>query len=624
MASRIDSSERLKRLRWLLGLLFLGLAIPAGLLIRQGFAQVELAEFRRQQLVAEELVRGIDARLGAAIAIEDSRPATDFDYAVAPRDSATNVVQLSPLSSLAAAGTFPGTIGYFQVDAVGQLSTPLLPQADREALPDAERAAKTSVENLLADVLEANRLVEPGPGATPLRQGEETRLRRELAESIESADLNQNDSVRGQAAFDELVGVNESAAQFASEAEASDQVVATGSRTAAEAPATVRVSTFAGELEPLRFSLLETGHLVLFRNAWRDGARFVQGLLIDREQFIDESVLQAFANANFAAGTRVTVSAAGNSLTTLATGDGTSPVRVEGSALYSARLSPPLADIEIVVDSGVLERGPGFNLLVWTTVVLFGVLIGGFFAMYRFGVEQLRLARQQQNFVSAVSHELKTPLTSIRMYGEMLKSGWADDKKKQSYYEFIFDEGERLSRLIDNVLQLARLSNDGPAIASESIAVSELFDVLRSKLSTQTERAGFELEFEIEPAARDAQILADIDALTQVFINLIDNAIKFSADAPTRKVIVSARCQDRSSLTFSVRDFGPGIPPAAMKRLFELFYRPDNELTRTTAGTGIGLALVKQFVTAMAGRVDVKNQDPGAEFRLVFPTTGST
>jgi signal transduction histidine kinase len=61
-----------------------------------------------------------------------------------------------------------------------------------------------------------------------------------------------------------------------------------------------------------------------------------------------------------------------------------------------------------------------------------------------------------------------------------------------------------------------------------------------------------------------------------------------------------------------------------MKRLFELFYRPDNELTRTTAGTGIGLALVKQFVTAMAGRVDVKNQDPGAEFRLVFPTTGST
>ena len=71
---------------------------------------------------------------------------------------------------------------------------------------------------------------------------------------------------------------------------------------------------------------------------------------------------------------------------------------------------------------------------------------------------QLRLARQQQDFVSAVSHELKTPLTSIRMYGEMLKAGWADDAKKQTYYDYIHSESERLSRLIENVLQLARLT----------------------------------------------------------------------------------------------------------------------------------------------------------------------
>src|SRR5205814_961221 len=78
--------------------------------------------------------------------------------------------------------------------------------------------------------------------------------------------------------------------------------------------------------------------------------------------------------------------------------------------------------------------------------------------MYRFAVGQLRHARQQQDFVSAVSHELKTPLTSIRMYGEMLKAGWADDAKKQTYYDYIHSESERLSRLIENVLQLARLT----------------------------------------------------------------------------------------------------------------------------------------------------------------------
>jgi signal transduction histidine kinase len=241
--------------------------------------------------------------------------------------------------------------------------------------------------------------------------------------------------------------------------------------------------------------------------------------------------------------------------------------------------------------------------------------------MYRFALQQTRLARQQQNFVSAVSHELKTPLTSIRMYGEMLKSGWADEQKKQMYYEYIFDEGERLSRLIDNVLQLARLNNDGPTIAAESVAVSELLDVIRSKLSTQAERAGFELKFVIEPTATDAVISADVDALTQVFINLIDNAIKFSGETSPKEIHVTARCPVSTSVVLAVRDYGPGIPPAAMKRLFELFYRPDNELTRTTAGTGIGLALVKQLVTAMSGRVDVKNQNAGAEFRLTFPIT---
>jgi signal transduction histidine kinase len=207
------------------------------------------------------------------------------------------------------------------------------------------------------------------------------------------------------------------------------------------------------------------------------------------------------------------------------------------------------------------------------------------------------------------------------MYGEMLKSGWADEQKKQMYYEYIFDEGERLSRLIDNVLQLARLNNDGPTIAAESVAVSELLDVIRSKLSTQAERAGFELKFVIEPTATDAVISADVDALTQVFINLIDNAIKFSGETSPKEIHVTARCPASTSVVLAVRDYGPGIPPAAMKRLFELFYRPDNELTRTTAGTGIGLALVKQLVTAMSGRVDVKNQNVGAEFRLTFPIT---
>jgi signal transduction histidine kinase len=291
---------------------------------------------------------------------------------------------------------------------------------------------------------------------------------------------------------------------------------------------------------------------------------------------------------------------------------------VDGGSLLAARLSPPLSDIALDFAAGRLDRGPGFSLLVWTAVTLGAVLIGGFVSMYLFGMQQLKLAREQRSFVSAVSHELKTPLTSIRMYGEMLKSGWADESKKMAYYDFIVTEGERLSRLIDNVLQLARLNNGGAAVEPVPVSVAEIFDLLRSKLTTQAERAGFALEFEVADTVGALGIAVDTDALTQVFINLVDNAIKFSADADRRTIGIAARRNHAGQVMLTVRDYGPGVPPAALKRLFELFYRPDNELTRTTSGTGIGLALVRQLVTAMGGRVDVRNCEPGAEFRLSF------
>jgi signal transduction histidine kinase len=154
----------------------------------------------------------------------------------------------------------------------------------------------------------------------------------------------------------------------------------------------------------------------------------------------------------------------------------------------------------------------------------------------------------------------------------------------------------------------------------EPITVGALLDVVRSKVVTTVERAGFTLTIDIDPTVHSVRVRMDQDAFVQVCINLVDNALKFSSDASRREIVLSAgTLQD--SVLFCVRDFGPGIAPGDMKRLFELFYRPDNERTRATAGTGIGLALVKQLVTAMDGRVDVRNCDPGAEFRLSFSRT---
>jgi len=233
-------------------------------------------------------------------------------------------------------------------------------------------------------------------------------------------------------------------------------------------------------------------------------------------------------------------------------------------------------------------------------------------------LRNLSLVNQQQDFVSAVSHELKTPLTSIRMYGEILQQGWADEEKKKSYYRFIFDESERLTRLINNVLELARMTRNETPITLQNISVNELIDIIQSKIDSQIERAEFKLNISISDNLATRRLNIDKDVFAQIVINLVDNALKFSKDAKHKKIDLNAQLHSTGKLCFSVRDYGPGIAKDQLKKIFTLFYRTENELTRNTTGTGIGLALVNQFTKLMNGKIDVINREPGAEFQLFF------
>jgi signal transduction histidine kinase len=392
---------------------------------------------------------------------------------------------------------------------------------------------------------------------------------------------------------------------------------------AAPAKAELDIHTFASEIDPLELGMLDTGHLVLFRNVWRDGQRYIQGALLDRAAFLASAVEAPYRASALAGITDLTVAHQGRAVAVLSAGGAhasytSAPRELEGTVLHRTRLSPPFGDLDIAFSVNTLPRAPGTTLLVWVSVTLAVVLVGGFLLMYRFAAGQLRLARQQQDFVSAVSHELKTPLTSIRMYGEMLKAGWADEAKKRTYYDYIQTESERLSRLIDNVLQLARLTRSSQRVDAKSVQVSELLDLVRSKVATQVERAGFELKVRNDTSA-DTAAVVDADCFAQIFINLVDNALKFSAGADVKAVELACRREPDGSLLFTVRDFGPGVPKAQMKKIFELFYRAENELTRETVGTGIGLALVRQLALAMNARIEVRNCEPGAEFRLLIP-----
>ncbi len=385
----------------------------------------------------------------------------------------------------------------------------------------------------------------------------------------------------------------------------------------------IRIRTFESEIDPFEFSLLDSGHFVLYRKVWRDGQRYIQGALIAQQPFLRGVVEPAFRDTALSQMSDLIVAYQGNVFSTFSGRVARSyqyrADELSGELLYQTRLSAPLNELELIASINRLPAGPGGPLIIWVAAILVLVLCGGFYLMYRLGAGQIDLARQQQDFVSAVSHELKTPLTSIRMYAEMLREGWASEEKKRSYYDYIHEESERLSRLITNVLQLARLTRNDLRVELKPISVAELMDGIRSKVSSQIERSGFRMNLDCPDLAGQTVVWVDPDYFTQILINLVDNAVKFSAKTQTGVVDIHCRLTHNGRLQFSVRDYGPGVPGDQMKKIFKLFYRSENELTRETVGTGIGLSLVHQLALAMGGRVEVVNREPGAEFRVSFP-----
>jgi signal transduction histidine kinase len=645
-----------RRLRWLLLLLFAALAVPTAILVAKAWSQLKWEAFHQYRGNAEELTNRIDVRLQELIDNTERRTFADYSFVLAPDRAASNVVQRSPLSNFPVEANPPGLMGYFQVDADGAFSTPLLPVSRQAAselgMGDAEYASRLRLSNQLRAVLSDNELVQSRLERDTAPGLEESLAEKEAAPA-ESREMKDKDGY-SQQVFDEL-GKRGRAAPAAAPAFSDDAVA--GAK-AAESPLLnsigkvsdlrldaerqkkseqleresaaedIPIRTFSSERDPYEFSILGSGHLVLFRNVWRDGQRYVQGLLIDGDEFINDAIGESFMNSGLAGMSSLIVAYEDDLIATFGGQRALAPSRypsvaeeLGGELLYRSRLAAPLGSLELIYSVRNLPPGPGATLLVWLSLVLALVFSGGFFILYRLGASQLRLAQQQQDFVSAVSHELKTPLTSIRMYGEMLKEGWAEESKRQGYYEFIHDEAERLSRLISNVLQLASITRNQPQLNLKPVQVGTLMDNVESKISSQVERAGYALRITRADAAETALVNIDSDCFLQILINLVDNAIKFSRQGAVKTIEIESKLLGDRQLMVSVRDHGPGIPKDQMQKIFQLFYRTESELTRETVGTGIGLAIVHQLTLAMGGSVDLVNAKPGAEFRLRFPVT---
>lgn len=654
------------RLRLFLALLFLALALPSAVLIWQTQRQLRWESLHQYRTLAEEMARRIDSELARRVAIEEARSEGDYQYLVLTGDpDSSKLLQRSPLAEIDAPDRFPGLLGHFQINPDGAFSTPLLPVEEAALDPvlgliEAERDQRQALQAQMLQVLLRNRLIDQQPPVASLDRANERLEKAELASSVQPGP-SEEASQRSQAGFDQLAQAPQntysnalgrvdelrlnrdyadsdqvqqreagqaqqlqSAAprQKRSERSATPEVLGSlaGQRGAMLPELDIRI--FESEVEPLAFAVLESGHGVLYRRVWRDGGRVIQGLLLDLPQFAEGLVAAAFVGTSLWEMSDLVLAHQEDVLQLVpgqtTRGDLSRASQVQGELLYQARLSAPLDQMQLIWSIRRLPAGPGAPLILMASVVLGVVLLLGFALLHRLGMRQLRLARQQQDFVAAVSHELKTPLTSIRMYAEMLREGWASEAQKLGYYDYIHDESERLSRLIANVLQLARLERNALTLDLQPRPLNELVDLLRSKLDSQIRRAGFAVQYRIAADCEGLSVAVDRDALCQMLINLVDNALKFSRDAECRELEISVSRVDQL-IQFSVRDHGPGIPKAQLQKIFGLFYRPGNELTRESAGTGIGLALVRQLARAMGGEVSVSNRQPGAEFQVRLP-----
>ena len=243
-------------------------------------------------------------------------------------------------------------------------------------------------------------------------------------------------------------------------------------------------------------------------------------------------------------------------------------------------------------------------------------MIFGLILTLRTVSHELELARMKSDFVSTISHEFKSPLTSIRQLAEMLQTGRVpSEERRQKYYDVLLEQSERLSLLTENVLNFAKMEEGRKEFAFERADIKYLIEDLVSSVQERVRHTGFDIQLEGEDSL--PPIMIDKDAIVQAVNNLIDNSLKYSGKM--KKVKVRAFKEERN-LVIAIQDFGIGIEKDKMDKIFDRFYRGGDELTRKVKGSGLGLTLVKHIVDAHHGSVHIESElGKGSTFSLKLP-----
>jgi signal transduction histidine kinase len=557
---------------WVLAVGLVGL-VGGGFLGLLGWATVGTmrAESARHRDVARRIVDAMEAELSDLVAREEARSFLEYRaYYLPERNAGLGNVVRSPLTD---APEDPMITGYFQRDPDGTVHSPSLPRDNELALAlDEGWTPPETASRQLAQLTETVRglQIDVRPSSLPstLRDSEEP-----------LASLSSRGRERRSDRMSRRVSTNKQSLEVYNQKLPVQQAYRPDTTIQAD---DVRISPLRGRRAG--------DDLVLYRTVELGGTTTVQGFVVGGdalhqvlyERVIAASDLEAYVDLGW----------------------GTDAV---GAWTVHHRFAEPFDDVRVTVGLQPLPGLAGFERSLLWTLSIAGLLLTGLVALALGWAVRAELvyAARRADFVAAVSHELKTPLTSIRMYAEMLRDGMVPDPERQRvYHATITAESERLTRLIANVLELSRLEQGGPSPRIVSGDLAAIVEEAVAMLRPHAEANGVTLSTDVPSLP---PVLLDHDALVQVVMNLVDNAIKFGGPG---SVTLSAH-ETEDGVQLLVRDGGPGVPERQLRAIFEPFYRGERELTRTTKGTGIGLALVAGLMEDMGGTVRARNADQG-------------
>ncbi|MFG0320331.1 MAG: sensor histidine kinase [Planctomycetota bacterium JB042] len=261
------------------------------------------------------------------------------------------------------------------------------------------------------------------------------------------------------------------------------------------------------------------------------------------------------------------------------------------------------------------------NRFLWEGGFFLVVLCAGMVILNRALRQEARLRRQEENFLASVSHELKSPLASIRLSAETLADGAPDPERRGRLAGRLLDDVQRLETMVSNLLDAGRVEERGASRAREPVALSDAVRGVLAELAPQLEARGATVRTELDERA---SIVADPEGVRAVVRNLLDNARKAIARTPDGSIDVRV-ASESGRVSLVVRDDGVGFSPEEGRRLFEKFYRPGDELRRSGSGSGLGLYLVRRHVEREGGSVRAASDGDGegAEFRVEWPAAAA-